>query len=106
MLNIEPKPERMILKFMIPPRGIMGLRNYLLNVTAGEAIVTYRFKEYQPYKGEIPGRINGSLIVMEQGEAIAYSLHNLQDRGKFFIDVGRSEERRVGKECREGKVME
>ena len=83
MLNMEPKGDRMILKFMIPSRGIMGLRNYLLNVTAGEAVVTHRFKEYQPYKGEIPGRINGSLIVMEMGEAIPYSLHNLQDRGKF-----------------------
>src|SRR6187431_3420287 len=74
MLNMEPKGDRMILKFMIASRGIMGLRNYLLNVTAGEAVVTHRFKEYQPYKGEIPGRINGSLIVMEQGEAIAFSL--------------------------------
>ena len=88
MTNMEPKGDRMILKFLIPARGIIGLRNYLLNVTAGEAIVTHRFKEYQPYKGDIPGRINGSLIVMEQGEAIAYSLHNLQDRGKFFIDPG------------------
>lgn len=88
MLNMEPKGDRMILKFIIPSRGIIGLRNYLLNVTAGEAIVTHRFKEYQAFKGEIPGRINGSLIVMEQGEAIAYSLHNLQDRGKFFIEPG------------------
>lgn len=88
MLNMDPKGDRMILKFMIPSRGIIGLRNYLLNVTAGEAIVTHRYKEYQPYRGEIPGRINGSLIVMEQGEAIAYSLHNLQDRGKFFISDG------------------
>jgi GTP-binding protein len=88
MTNMEPKGDRMILKFLIPARGIIGLRNYLLNVTAGEAIVTHRFKEYQPYKGEIPGRINGSLIVMDQGEAIAYSLHNLQDRGKFFVDPG------------------
>jgi len=86
MTNMEPKGDRMILKFMIPARGIIGLRNYLLNVTAGEAVATHRFKEYQPYKGEIPGRINGSLISMEQGEAIPYSLHNLQDRGKFFID--------------------
>jgi GTP-binding protein len=86
MTNMEPKGDRMILKFMIPSRGIIGLRNYLLNVTAGEAVVTHRFKEYQPYKGEIPGRINGSLISMELGEAIPYSLHNLQDRGKFFID--------------------
>ena len=86
MINMEPKADRMILKFIMPSRGIIGLRSYLLNVTAGEAVVTHRFKEYQPYKGSIPGRINGSLISMEQGEAIPYSLHNLQDRGKFFID--------------------
>jgi len=86
MVNMEPKADRMILKFSMPSRGIIGLRSYLLNVTAGEAVVTHRFKEYQPYKGTIPGRINGSLISMEQGEAIPYSLHNLQDRGKFFID--------------------
>ena len=86
MTNMEPKGDRMILKFMIPARGIIGLRNYLMNATAGEAVVTHRYKEYQPYKGDIPGRINGSLISMEQGEAIPFSLHNLQDRGKFFID--------------------
>jgi GTP-binding protein len=86
MTNMEPKGDRMILKFMMPARGIIGLRNYLMNVTAGEAVVTHRFKEYQPYKGDIPGRTAGSLISMEQGEAIPYSLHNLQDRGKFFID--------------------
>jgi len=86
MTNMEPKGDRMVLKFIIPSRGIIGLRNYLMNVTAGEAVVTHRYKEYQPFKGEIPGRINGSLISMEPGEAIPYSLHNLQDRGKFFID--------------------
>ncbi|HMI65694.1 MAG TPA: EF-Tu/IF-2/RF-3 family GTPase, partial [Cyclobacteriaceae bacterium] len=86
MTNMDPKGGRMILKFLMPARGIIGLRSYLMNVTAGEAVVTHRFKEYQPYKGDIPGRINGSLISMEQGEAIPYSLHNLQDRGKFFID--------------------
>jgi GTP-binding protein len=86
MTNMEPKGDRMILKFMMPARGIIGLRSYLMNVTAGEAVVTHRFKEYQPYKGDIPGRTAGSLISMEQGEAIPYSLHNLQDRGKFFID--------------------
>ncbi len=86
MTNMEPKGDRMILKFMMPARGIIGLRSYLMNVTAGEAVVTHRFKEYQPYKGDIAGRTAGSLISMEQGEAIPYSLHNLQDRGKFFID--------------------
>lgn len=107
MVNMEPKADRMILKFMIPSRGIMGLRNYLLNVTAGEAVVTHRFKEYQPYKGEIPGRINGSLIVMEQGEAIPYSLHNLQDRGKFFINPGEPvyEGQVIGEHSRSGDLV-
>jgi len=107
MTNMEPKSDRMILKFIIPSRGIIGLRNYLLNVTAGEAIVTHRFKEYQPFKGEIPGRINGSLIVMEQGEAIAYSLHNLQDRGKFFIDAGEAvyEGQVIGENSRSGDLV-
>jgi GTP-binding protein len=107
MLNMEPKADRMILKFLIPSRGIMGLRNYLLNVTAGEAVVTHRFKEYQPYKGEIPGRINGSLIVMEQGEAITYSLHNLQDRGKFFINPGEPvyEGQVIGEHSRGGDLV-
>jgi GTP-binding protein len=107
MLNMEPKGDRMVLKFLIPSRGIIGLRNYLLNVTAGEAIVTHRFKEYQPYRGEIPGRINGSLIVMEQGEAIAYSLHNLQDRGKFFIDPGEPvyEGQVIGEHSRGGDLV-
>jgi GTP-binding protein len=107
MLNMEPKGDRMILKFIIPSRGIIGLRNYLLNVTAGEAIVTHRFKEYQPYRGEIPGRINGSLIVMEQGEAIAYSLHNLQDRGKFFIEAGEPvyEGQVIGEHSRSGDLV-
>jgi len=107
MLNMEPKGDRMILKFLIPSRGIMGLRNYLLNVTAGQAIVTHRFKEYQPFKGDIPGRINGSLIVMEQGEAIAYSLHNLQDRGKFFINPGEAvyEGQVIGEHSRNGDLV-
>jgi GTP-binding protein len=107
MLNMEPKADRMILKFLIPSRGIMGLRNYLLNVTAGEAVVTHRFKEYQPYKGTIEGRINGSLIVMEQGEAIAYSLHNLQDRGKFFINPGEAvyEGQVIGEHTRSGDLV-
>jgi GTP-binding protein len=107
MTNMDPKGDRMILKFAIPSRGIIGLRNYLLNVTAGEAIVTHRFKEYQPYKGEIPGRINGSLIVMEEGEAIPYSLHNLQDRGKFFVDPGAPvyEGQVIGEHSRAGDLV-
>lgn len=107
MKNMEPKGDRMILKFDIPSRGIIGLRNYMLNVTAGEAVVTHRFSEYQPYKGEIPGRINGSLIAMEQGEAIAYSLHNLQDRGKFFIEPGEPvyEGQVIGEHSRSGDLV-
>ncbi|UOB16522.1 translational GTPase TypA [Abyssalbus ytuae] len=88
MLSMEPKGERMIIKFNIPSRGIIGLRNQLLTATAGEAIMNHRFLEFQPYKGEIAGRINGSLISMEKGTAIPYSLDKLQDRGKFFIYPG------------------
>jgi GTP-binding protein len=107
MTNMDPKGDRMILKFIMPARGIIGLRNYLLNVTAGEAVVTHRFKEYQPYRGEIPGRINGSLICMEMGEAIPYSLHNLQDRGKFFVDPSDSvyEGQVVGENNRSGDLV-
>ncbi|CEN34912.1 GTP-binding protein [Capnocytophaga canimorsus] len=86
MLSMTPKGERMVIEFIIPSRGIIGLRNQILTATAGEAIMAHRFLEYQPYKGEIPGRINGSLISMENGKAIPYSIDKLQDRGKFFID--------------------
>jgi GTP-binding protein len=82
------KGERMICEFMIPSRGIIGLRNQLLTATAGEAIMAHRFKEYQPLKGDIPGRISGSLISMENGTAIPYSIDKLQDRGKFFVEPG------------------
>ncbi len=88
MLSMEPKGERMLITFHIPSRGIIGLRNQLLTATAGEAIMNHRFLEYQPYKGDIPGRTNGSLIAMEKGVAIPYSLDKLQERGKFFIEPG------------------
>jgi GTP-binding protein len=88
MKNMTPKGDRMIIEFEIPSRGIIGLRNFLLTATAGEAIMTHRFIEYQPYKGEIPGRLNGSLISMEQGTSIPFSLNNLQERGTFFIAPG------------------
>ncbi len=88
MKNMVPKGDRMIIDFEIPSRGIIGLRNYLLTATAGEAIMTHRFLEYQPYKGDIPGRLNGSLISMEQGTSIPFSLNNLQERGTFFIAPG------------------
>ena len=86
LLSMEPKGDRMILQFIIPSRGIIGLRNYLLTATAGEAIMSHRFVEFQPFKGEIAGRLNGSLISMENGKSIPFSLSNLQDRGKFFVD--------------------
>lgn len=85
MTQMVPKGDRMHLEFEVPSRGIIGLRNYLLTATAGEAIMSHRFKEFQSYKGEIPGRQNGSLISLETGTAIPFSLNNLQDRGKFFI---------------------
>ncbi|RXG22522.1 translational GTPase TypA [Leeuwenhoekiella aequorea] len=88
MLSMEAKGERMICQFMIPSRGIIGLRNQLLTATAGEAIMAHRFKEYQPFKGTIPGRISGSLVSMENGNAIPYSIDKLQDRGKFFVSPG------------------
>jgi len=88
MLSMEAKGDRMIIEFIIPSRGIIGLRNQLLTATAGEAIMAHRFKEYQPLKGNIPGRINGSLVSMENGSAIPYSIDKLQDRGKFFVDPG------------------
>lgn len=86
MLSMEGKGERMVCKFIIPSRGIIGLRNQLLTATAGEAIMTHRFLEYQPLKGGIPERQNGSLVSMETGQAIPYSIDKLQDRGRFFVN--------------------
>lgn len=87
MKNMEPKGDRTVLEFEIPSRGIIGLRNYMLTATQGEAIMSHRFKEYQAMKGDIPGRNNGSLISMENGTAVAYSISNLQDRGRFFVEA-------------------
>ncbi|ALM21908.1 GTP-binding protein typA/BipA [Nonlabens tegetincola] len=88
MTSMTPKGDRMVIEFKIPSRGIIGLRNQLITATAGEAIMNHRFIAFEPFKGEIPGRINGSLISMEKGTAIPYSLDKLQDRGKFFIAPG------------------
>ncbi len=88
MTSMSPKGERMICEFKIPSRGIIGLRNQLITATAGEAIMNHRFVGFEPFKGDIPGRINGSLISMEKGTAIPYSMDKMQDRGKFFIEPG------------------
>ncbi len=85
MTSLENKGDRMLCKFTIPSRGIIGLRNQLLTNTAGQAIMNHRFMEFQPFKGEVPRRINGSLISMEKGSAIPYALDKLQERGKFFV---------------------
>jgi GTP-binding protein len=85
MISMEIKNDRVQLEFYIPSRGIIGLRNNVLTASAGEAIMSHRFVEYQPYKGDIEKRINGSIIAMESGTAYAYALDKLQERGKFFI---------------------
>lgn len=85
MLSMEKKGDRTLIEFHIPSRGIIGLRNNILTATAGEAIMSHRFIEYQPYKGEIEKRNNGSLVCLETGTAFAYALDKLQDRGKFFV---------------------
>jgi GTP-binding protein len=107
LLHMNAKGDRMHLEFEIPSRGIIGLRNLMLTATAGEAIIAHRFKEFQPYRGDIPQRINGSLISMENGTAIPYSLHNLQDRGRFFIDPGEEiyEGQVVGENNRQGDLV-
>ena len=85
MVSMTTVNDRLQLEFTIPSRGIIGMRTYVMNVSAGEAIMSHRFIEYQPYKGDIVKRTNGSLIAMETGTAYAYALDKLQDRGRFFI---------------------
>ena len=107
MTKMELVNDRVQLEFTIPSRGIMGMRTYVMNVSAGEAIMAHRFLEYQPYKGEMPHRVNGSLIAMEAGTASAYALDKLQDRGRFFIDP--QEEvyagQVVGENAKEGDIV-
>jgi GTP-binding protein len=88
LLVMEPKGDLQHLEFNIPARGLIGLRNNVLTATQGEAIMNHRFKAYEPYKGNIPGRNSGSLISMETGQSTAYAIDKLQDRGRFFIDPG------------------
>ena len=85
MLSMEAQADRVNIEFSIPSRGIIGLRTNVLTASAGEAIMAHRFKEYQPYKGEIERRTNGSMVAMESGTAFAYAIDKLQERGKFFI---------------------
>lgn len=88
LLSMDTEGDRVNISFEIPSRGIMGLRTNVLTASQGEAIMAHRFKDYQPFKGEITRRTNGSMIAMENGTAYAYSIDKLQDRGKFFIDPG------------------
>ncbi|HWB62214.1 MAG TPA: translational GTPase TypA [Chitinophagales bacterium] len=88
LLVMEPKGDMMHIEFEIPSRGLIGLRTLVLNTSAGEAIMAHRFKEYKPWKGDIPSRINGTIVAKDAGRATAYSMDKLQDRGKFFIEPG------------------
>ncbi|MBD2702542.1 translational GTPase TypA [Spirosoma sp. BT702] len=88
LLIMEPKGDLQHLEFEIPSRGLIGLRSNVLTATYGEAVMSHRFKEYQPFKGVIPERINGSMISMTTGQATAYSIDKLQDRGRFFVEPG------------------
>jgi GTP-binding protein len=85
---MEPKGDVQHLEFEIPSRGLIGLRNNILTATAGEAVMTHRFLQFEPYKGDLPTRLKGSLVSMEQGQALPYAIDRLQDRGRFFIDPG------------------
>ncbi len=88
MLVMEPKEDVTHLEFSIPSRGLIGLRTLILNASAGEAVMAHRFNSYEPWKGNITSRINGTLLSMDTGTVIAYSLSNLQDRGRFFVSPG------------------
>lgn len=88
LLGMDSEGERVNITFEVPSRGIIGLRTNVLTASQGEAIMAHRFKNYQPFKGEITRRINGSMIALENGTAYAYAIDKLQDRGKFFIDAG------------------
>jgi GTP-binding protein len=99
---MEPKGDMQHLEFEIPARGIIGLRNHLLTASAGEAIVAHRFKDYEPWKGDIPQRTNGVIIAKDPGKSIAYAIDKLQDRGYFFVDPGENDYRRTKQSRRYG----
>ena len=85
MINMQPKGDRMNLDFEIPSRGLIGLRSNMLTATEGEAVMSHRFKDFEPWKGEMQTRNNGALIAMETGQAVPYALWKLHDRGTFFV---------------------
>jgi len=88
LMHMEERGDRTHLEFDIPSRGLMGLRSNLMTATQGEAVVAHRYKDYEPFKGEIEMRTNGSLVSLETGLSVAYSMDKLQDRGKFFVEPG------------------
>ena len=106
LMKMETRGDRIHLEFSIPSRGIIGLRNQMLTATSGEAVMTHRFEEFAPMRGDIEKRINGSLIAIETGQAIAYALDKLQDRGHFFVDPGEEiyEGQVVGEHTRSGDL--
>lgn len=107
LLNMEPKNDRMHIDFIIPSRGIIGLRNSIMTATEGEAIIAHRFKDFEPWKGAFQSRNNGALIVMETGIAIPYAIWKLQDRGRFYIDPNSEvyAGQIVGENTREGDIV-
>ena len=105
--SMESRGARQQLEFMIPTRGLIGLRSRALTVSGGEAVVASQFSHYEPYKGEIPTRQNGVMISMGNGRAVPYAIDGLQQRGTFFIEpnVETYEGMIVGEHCKEGDLM-
>jgi len=103
---MEPKGDLVHIEFNIPSRGLIGLRSSILTITSGEAMMNHRFKTYEPFKGDIPSRVRGSLVSLETGQTSAYAIDRLQDRGRFFIDAGESvyKGQVVGEYTREGDL--
>lgn len=106
MKHMETRGNRQLIEFVIPTRGIIGLRSKILTASAGEAIVAHRFDHYAPFKGEIPARVNGSMVSLGQGKAVAYAIDALQLRGTFFIDPGEEtyEGMVVGEHCKDNDL--
>lgn len=104
---MESRGVRQLIEFHIPTRGLIGFRSRALTASAGEAIVSHRFIEYTPYKGDIPGRNNGTLVSMAQGRAVPFAIDGLQLRGTFFIEPGEDtyEGMIVGEHCKEGDLV-